>query len=528
MTNQPKKSSFLNKITHGNLLIIGFFVLLVWILFTVLVCSNTYHVQLNRYQETLEETAAQVRESVTTAVNHSEHIIRSRSILTPMNQTDLSIPQMLAFYDYANEILANASGTSGTVRVYHTNDALYEAMRFSHIRNLANREAICAQLSSSKSSVIFTILNSNHAIVMYRKIQNQPLCILEYPILIEELLPADHSIRVTFQENTVPGSKGIMTASINDELTCVMQLPHKEITSAWIQVLVMCLIVLAFLAGLIFVLYKTVARTTVQQINDYMENLTGKTLLYEDNFLHSSYDLYELDIIKITLQKLAKEVKLYSDAIKSAELENQRLEMELLSMQLDPHMLYNSLASIRLDAYRIQNQKIMDLVDNMVLYYRDILKKDRKFVTVQQEMESIRKYLYINELSHEKKYPLEAEIAEDLQNFMIPSQILHTFVENCIVHGLSGNKKDCLIRIRMTEESGIITTEIFDNGYGIPYEKLTELNRGLQDSGHIGIQNSLKRLKLTYGEESSIRFESEKNVYTKVIVSFPRQKKGDA
>lgn len=196
-------------------------------------------------------------------------------------------------------------------------------------------------------------------------------------------------------------------------------------------------------------------------------------------------------------------------------------------MQLDPHMLYNSLASIRLDAYRIQNQKIMDLVDNMVLYYRDILKKDRKFVSVQQEMESIRKYLYINELSHEKKYPLETVIAEHLLPMLIPSQILHTFVENCIVHGLSGNKKDCLIRIQMTEADGIVTTEVYDNGYGITPEKLAELNQGKQDSGHIGIQNSLKRLKLTYGEESSIRFESEKNVYTRVIIQFPRSPKGE-
>ena len=203
-------------------------------------------------------------------------------------------------------------------------------------------------------------------------------------------------------------------------------------------------------------------------------------------------------------------------------LENTELEMELLSMQLDPHMLYNSLASIRLDAYRIKHQKIIDLVDNMVLYYRDILKKDRKFITVEQEIESIRKYLYINELSHEKKYKLETVIDENLKQMQIPPQILHTFVENCIVHGLSGINKESIIRIKMRESDGFIITEIFDNGYGITTDQLDRINAGTLGPRHIGISNALKRLKLVYGEESSIRFDSEKNAYTKVVIRFPK------
>ncbi len=523
MNNRPRQSSFLNKIMHGNLLIIGFFVVLVWLCATIIVCHNTYQRTMEEQETMLTDYANLAQETISTAVNHSEHIVKSRYILSQLSRTDFSIPEMLDFYEYSEEIIAPSSGIYGTVRIIHNNDALNESRRFSHINNLPTASTICKRLEDSKKTVIFVKPDAASSDVnMYRQIHKNPFCILEYSILLDKLAPYSSPISVVEKGDPLATDDSYFHVSINDELICVMEIPHKAITDACMQSFALCLLALILLTILIFALSKSTAKKTLQEINQFMENLTGETLLYESNFFHTTYDLYELDIIKITLQKLAMDIKSYSDAVKSAELENQRLEMELLSMQLDPHMLYNSLASIRLDAYRIQNQKIMDLVDNMVLYYRDILKKDRKFVTVQQEMESIRTYLYINELSHEKKYHLETVIDEKLLQLQIPSQILHTFVENCIVHGLSGNKKDCLIRIQMSEQDGIITTEIYDNGYGIAPEKLEDLNLGIQDSKHIGIQNSLKRLKLTYGEESSIWFESEKNVYTKVIIHFPK------
>ena len=274
---------------------------------------------------------------------------------------------------------------------------------------------------------------------------------------------------------------------------------------------------------IIWISHKT-ARGTLREINQFMEKLDGEDLLYDSEFFRTEYDLHELNTIKKSLQKLAMELKEYHDAVKNAELENKHLEMERLSMQLDPHMLYNSLSSIRLDAYRIKNEKILNLVDNMALYYREILKKDRKYISVSDEMETIRKYLFINELSHEKKYPLTTEIEPHLLSLSIPPQFFHTFVENSIVHGLSGPKEDCEIKITMKELDEYVVTEIYDNGYGITPERLNMLNEGTQEKKHIGISNSLKRMKLFFGEDSSIRFESEKGKYTRVIIRFPKNK----
>ena len=105
---------------------------------------------------------------------------------------------------------------------------------------------------------------------------------------------------------------------------------------------------------------------------------------------------------------------------------------------------------------------------------------------------------------------------------MIPPQFLHTFVENCIVHGLSGARKDCVIRIEMHEKDGRITLSIRDNGYGMTEEMLKNLNAGELPEHHIGIANSKRRMELALGADSTIHFESEKNVYTKVTITFQK------
>lgn len=522
---QPEKSSLIHKILRNNLLIIGFFVVLIWTYATVSLCYNTYHKEMEKHETAVNEYADLARETISTAITHSEHIVRSNYILENLNRADLSVTEMLEFFDHSEEILSPISGVYGTVRIFHTNDRLYEARRFSHLDNLRDKSEICKQLNFTKSAIIVVKDTSSpytSNVIMYRQIQDEPLCILEYPIILDGLFPSAYSVSVVSPHTTQTNENNYFYAPISNDLTCVMEIPAKEVKKVVLSVFLMCLLILLFIGVLILQISRRTAKKTIREINQFMENLAGEALLYDDKFFHTTYDLYELNIIKKTLQKLALEVQHYAEAIKNAELENKELEMELLSMQLDPHMLYNSLAAIRLDAYQVQHQKIIDLIDNMVLYYRNILKKDRKFISVEQEMESIRKYLYINELSHEKKYPLEVQIAESLTNMKIPPQILHTFVENCIVHGLSGNQKDCLIRIRMSEADGFVITEIFDNGYGISHEMLTKLNSGSLGGRHIGVSNALKRLKLIYGEESSIHFDSEKNAYTKVTIRFPR------
>ena len=355
--------------------------------------------------------------------------------------------------------------------------------------------------------------------MMYRQVPWHSDNILAYPITMN-VSSEHHEVSVVHQSDALAENPAYYKQRITEDFYAVIPIPKAKLFADSCKVFVLSLLALILVIYAITAMAKRTAKQTLKEINEFIETLKDESLLTGDKIFSKSYDLYELSVIQKTLQTLVNSAKESTLKLQSAELENKQLELDLLAMQLDPHMLYNSLASIRLDAYREKNKKILDLVDNMALYYRGVLKKDQKLIFLQNELETIQKYLYINELSQNKEYRLETLLEEPLRKLLIPPQFLHTFVENSIVHGLSGAKKDCLIRIQVTKEDEFVTIEIYDNGYGITPEKLKSLNEGTLLKDHVGIDNSVKRMKLIYGDESSVRFESEKNVYTKVILRF--------
>ena len=99
-------------------------------------------------------------------------------------------------------------------------------------------------------------------------------------------------------------------------------------------------------------------------------------------------------------------------------------------------------------------------------------------------------------------------------------QFLHPFVENAIIHGLSGISRECKIQIDISLNRNILTIVITDNGRGIKLEILEKLNNLSTYNVGYGIKNAYERLTLAYNESGKIFFESVYEEYTRVTISF--------
>ncbi len=523
-----KEKRLLSQIVFHNVQIILIVVILVWVYITASLCQSSYQSIAKKHQEILHQFADDAREEINRAAIHTGHIAQSSFISNGLQKESFTVVEMLEFFDHATEILALPAEESNGILIYHTNQALPESRFFLYSHRLPEYETILQKFQETGAGILFdkTVTKENRAkityiLTMYRRVPWNSDNILIYPVT----LPVDDDsapISVIHSQTSVEHPDDYYSEKINEDFRCIYPIPKAELHQKVMQVFLLCSSLLAMLILILIALSKRTAKQTLREINDFIETLQDDSLLQEDKLFQTTYDLYELNIIQKTLQTLVSNTKEYTLRLQSAELENKQLELERLAMQLDPHMLYNSLASIRLDAYLDKNKKILNLVDSMALYYRSVLKKDQKLVFLANELETIEKYLHINELSQNKQFPLEVIVDESLKKLLIPPQFLHTFVENAVVHGLSGAKQNCVLQIKVSESEGIITIEIYDNGYGITPEKLASLNEDTQPKEHIGIRNSLRRLKLVYGEESSIRFESEKDVFTRVIIRFPK------
>ena len=103
--------------------------------------------------------------------------------------------------------------------------------------------------------------------------------------------------------------------------------------------------------------------------------------------------------------------------------------------------------------------------------------------------------------------------------------LVQPFVENAFVHGLEAKESGGEIVIRVEVRSHLWIT-VTDNGCGMSMEKLDEVRRGLNDfenldRTHIGICNVNQRIKLQYGEDYGLEFESKTGAGTKVCIKLP-------
>lgn len=109
---------------------------------------------------------------------------------------------------------------------------------------------------------------------------------------------------------------------------------------------------------------------------------------------------------------------------------------------------------------------------------------------------------------------MEWEIQDDVLNCQVIKILLQPIVENAIQHGLKPMSGGGFLKISAHTDGGLLLISIFDNGGGIPAERLASIQSVLhsdmiQQQDSIGIVNVHQRIRLFYGEEYGLELSSE-------------------
>lgn len=200
------------------------------------------------------------------------------------------------------------------------------------------------------------------------------------------------------------------------------------------------------------------------------------------------------------------------------------IELKALQAQINPHFLYNTLDLIYWKALRVKENSISDLVLSLTKFYRLSLSKGNDIVTLENEIEHIKAYVQIQNARYKNGITLIINIPESLYQYKIPKITLQPMIENSIIHGILEKKeeKGTIIITGYTDINQIIL-EVADSGVGIPEEKMVSiLDMECSDSSHgYGISNINKRIKLLYGEEYGLSYESKQGFGTTVRIILP-------
>lgn len=207
--------------------------------------------------------------------------------------------------------------------------------------------------------------------------------------------------------------------------------------------------------------------------------------------------------------------------LKQSINEQLRTEAAWLQAQIRPHFLFNTLNTIsalgEFDTIRMSK-----LLDEFANYLRKSFASHstQPLVPLNEELDLIRSYLFIEKERFGKRLQIEWEIEDDI-SLQLPPFSLQTMVENAIRHGVLKHAHGGTICIRIVNHEAYYEIAVIDDGIGMNQEKIQQvLAEHISSVTGVGIANTNRRLKQLYGK--GITIISKPNYGTTVSFQIPK------
>ena len=196
--------------------------------------------------------------------------------------------------------------------------------------------------------------------------------------------------------------------------------------------------------------------------------------------------------------------------------------LKLLEAQLEPHMLFNTLANLRmliaLDAPRAQN-----MLDHIIAYLRATLSASRASShTLQREFDRLHDYLELMTVRMGPRLRYTLDLPAELAQHPVPTLLLQPLVENSIQHGLEPKVEGGSLTISARLEGDTVVLDVADTGMGFDPADPAFTQPASADKG-FGVQQIRDRLEAVYGPKGTIEFIAAHAMGVRVSIRFPYQ-----
>ncbi|MFB9278810.1 cache domain-containing sensor histidine kinase [Cohnella cellulosilytica] len=225
-------------------------------------------------------------------------------------------------------------------------------------------------------------------------------------------------------------------------------------------------------------------------------------------------------------ESMTRKIEALIDQTTLSERKKKELELQVLSHQINPHFLYNTLESIRWKAENHGRSDIGEMVSALGNLLRLSLNQGKDITTVGREVDQVKAYVQIEQARMGMPLRVLYFFDEDMLSLPFTRLLLQPLVENAIHHSIRDNfEKGKVILSGYVEERDIVI-EIIDNGRGIPDSVLRQLDSEETDSKAgrrqgVGLRNVNERLKLYFGAGYKLSIETGAGMGTKITLRHP-------
>lgn len=237
---------------------------------------------------------------------------------------------------------------------------------------------------------------------------------------------------------------------------------------------------------------------------------------YDETYINRDDEIGEIYLQFLSLMTRIDDY--HHEGIRKQELLRQS-EIKALMSQINPHFLYNTLDSIKWKAKLDETDDIAVMVTELGNLLKGSMDNRNTLVSIYDEIQFVESYIKIQKFRYGERFEYVSSIQEDIYHYIIPKLILQPLVENALIHGIENAKVKGIIELSAWEEGNYLYFSIADNGVGTDL-KLDDILNNTEKS--IGLRNVDQRIKLYYGQEFGIRWESEIGHGTVVFIRIPK------
>lgn len=196
------------------------------------------------------------------------------------------------------------------------------------------------------------------------------------------------------------------------------------------------------------------------------------------------------------------------------QISTNNARLKLLESQLEPHMLFNTLANLRA-LIQTDTEFAIKMLDRIVDYMRATLGGSRAVMhPLKKEFERLDDYLDLMKLRMGDRLNYTLYLCPELDGHLVPPFILQPLVENAIKHGLEPKVEGGRIFIMATIEGKMVSLEVNDTGVGTNQDEVKKTNG-------FGWAQVSERLLTTYGDKYTINLVAAEGYITSVKITFP-------
>lgn len=209
-----------------------------------------------------------------------------------------------------------------------------------------------------------------------------------------------------------------------------------------------------------------------------------------------------------TFDQMADEI----EASREKDKKMYQAEMDNLRLQVNPHMLLNSLNTIYSLAQMKKFEAIQEYALHLVDYFRYALRRNDNLVRVAQELQFIKTYIEIQKIRYPGALVYVYAVDPECEKALVPPLLIQNFVENAVKYAVKpGKVTEILLNVKLVEDR--LHISVTDTGAGMKPEIQQRLASGevfvdAMGQKHIGVWNCRRRIEVFYNETPRINILS--------------------